>query len=117
MRHRLGSDGDRTVMIVDEQAVEVVIQQTSEKCIDCGRRTSRNLKYCDVCRKAHFMSALRNIRHEPLPRSVITPPTKPGRISTTNLEHRTGGEFVERLGDAVAPPQRLAQKTVFSPRT
>ncbi|MBS7622583.1 hypothetical protein KEJ39_02765 [Candidatus Bathyarchaeota archaeon] len=95
----------------------MVIQQTSEKCVDCGRRTSRNLKYCDVCRKVHFISALRNIRHESLSRTVINPPlSKPGRDGAAGLEHERGRDFAERLGGAAALPQRLTRRTASSPR-
>jgi hypothetical protein len=104
-------------MIINDQAVQVVIQQTSEKCVDCGRRTSRNLKYCDVCRKAHFMSALRNIRYEPPPRSTISPSlSKPSLDGAANLEHEKSGKLVKKLGSAAAPSQRPAQKTFSSPR-
>ncbi|MGQ9543364.1 MAG: hypothetical protein ACUVTM_04670 [Candidatus Bathyarchaeia archaeon] len=34
-----------------------------ERCVDCGRRASRGLKYCDICRKIHFVNALNAIRH------------------------------------------------------
>ncbi|MEM3501460.1 MAG: hypothetical protein QXH16_03550 [Candidatus Bathyarchaeia archaeon] len=33
-----------------------------DRCVDCGRRTSRGLKYCDSCRRIHFTRALNVIR-------------------------------------------------------
>lgn len=116
-----GIDKDRddahAIIIINQQTFGGVIRQTSEKCIDCGRRTSRNLRYCDVCRKAHFISALRNIRHESVSKSVIRPSvSKPSRRGATNLKHEQGIEFAKKTEYSDITPQKSPQRAVVLPR-
>ena len=63
----------------------------AERCIDCGKRASRGLKYCDVCRRVHFTHALKLIKESQPP----TPNVKIISASTTESEKKPAPMFTE----------------------